>query len=154
MEWQEAMNVLEAVKGRYQAFEKLQDVARLLATHEQAAREAKAQAEDLDRQLTQRRKVIQSMQERETALSGTIKDLESKYLVQQRDWETKIKQLKEEYRAGLEALEADHKALGESLEREHQVRKTEMEKELAALSKESDRLSKQIEDFKKRITGL
>ena len=59
--WQEAMNVLEGVKGRYQAFERLEAVARLMAGHEQYLREAQQRVDEADQSIFQKSRVLKEL---------------------------------------------------------------------------------------------
>jgi len=129
MEWSEALTVLEQVKNRYQAFEKLMDVAQLLTAKDQLIAEREAALDALDEKAGRLTALIA---EREVEILGL---------------DSQLTQAREAARADLKRLESSM----QTAQRAHQARLSNLDKERQAEQKAHEAVAVQEQE---RIAAL
>ena len=152
--WQEAMNVLEGVKGRYQAFERLESVARLMAGHEQYLREAQQRVDEADQAIFQKSRVLKELQTREQAMEVVLKEAQERYERERTEADAVIHKAHLDYDKLLADMETSQAERKNQLETEFYDRKRVLEKELSDLEARKAHLEQSIERLKKSIGGL
>jgi chromosome segregation ATPase len=154
VEYQEALNVLEAVKSRYQAFDKLEEVARVLASQDQHMKEMKEQAAELDRQLVSKRRTMKALEERTFELEALMKNYQETYSVEQIKWESAVRDEQNKYNQLVDDLELAHKNVMKEQEDEYAARKRALSSDVQELEQKKTVLEQQIVEIKSRIGGL
>jgi hypothetical protein len=154
VEYQEALNVLEAVKARYQAFDKLEEVARLLAGQDQHIKEMKEHAAELDRQLIAKRRTMKAMDERCVELEALIKTQQETYGAEQTKWQSAVQEEQHKYNQLVEDLELAAKHLAKQLEEQHNAARRGYMEDIQELEERRMVLIRQVEEIKSRVGGL
>jgi chromosome segregation ATPase len=159
--WQEAMNVLEGLQTHYRSFEKLHEVAVLMASQEQAVAERQQRVDAIEMRVAELEYEIQTLEETKANLEKSMRVRH----VQMSDEAARMDKEAEETRKAhderMARLREDHEqdleALIEKFDIEsapYRVQMADLQREIARLQTYQQDLTQKIEAIKEGIGRL